>query len=140
MVFAIFLLLVWPITAVGNLFAPVMRVLHCVVTSGLATSADDRNTTSCSTGSEYWTSHIIKRTFLPSRGFRIVDVRVQTAVLAVSVKPEVFRTEVALRPSRYHAATCISPSLMHLLDFRASFSLISVLMLCCRLDWQLIGF
>ena len=38
------------------------------------------------------------------------------AVFAVSVKPEVVvsQPEVDLRP-RYHAATCISPSLMHLL-------------------------
>ena len=66
-------------------------------------------------GSEYSTSQVTGRTFLSSRGFRIVDLRVQTAVFAVSVKPEVVvcRPEVVLRP-RYHASTCISPSLTHL--------------------------
>jgi len=54
------------------------------------TSADDRNnTTSGSTGSEYSTLRVTGSTFLPSRGFRIVDLQVQTAVFAVSVKPEV---------------------------------------------------
>jgi len=49
------------------------------------------------------------RTVMPSRmsdfgqGREIVDLRVQTAVFAVSVKAEV----VLLRP-RYHAAICIS--------------------------------
>jgi len=47
---------------------------------------------------------------------RVVDLRVQTAVFAVSAKPEVVvsRPEVVLR-LRYRAATCISPSVMHLL-------------------------
>ena len=62
------------------------------------TSANDRNTTSGSTGSEYSTSQVTESTLLPSRGFWIVDLQVQTAVLAVSVKPEVVvsRPEVVL--------------------------------------------
>jgi len=44
------------------------------------TSADDRNTTG-STGSEYSTSQVTGSTFLSSRGFCIVDLRVPTAVL-----------------------------------------------------------
>jgi len=50
-------------------------------------AADDLNTTSCLTGSEYSTSQVTGSTFLSSRrGFRIVDLRVQTAVFVVSVK------------------------------------------------------
>jgi len=46
---------------------------------------------------------------IDNREFQIVDLRVQTTVFAVSVKPEVVvsRPEVVLRP-RYHAATRIS--------------------------------
>jgi len=51
-------------------------------------------------GSEYSTSQVTGSTFLPSNGSRIVDLRVQTAVFAVSVKPEVVvcRPEVVLLP------------------------------------------
>jgi len=85
------------------------------------TSADDRNTTSSPMGSEYSTSQVTDRTFLPLTGIRIVDQWVQTAVFAVSVKPDVVVSgpEVVLRP-RYHAATCISPSLIHLFDIKAA--------------------
>ena len=41
------------------------------------TSAHDRNTTSGSTGSKRSTSQVTGSTFLPSTGFRIVDLRVQ---------------------------------------------------------------
>ena len=81
MVYATFLLPVWPEIAVGGLFLPVMRVLRCVVTTHQQTvaecygaSADDRNTTSGSTGSEYSTSQITGSTLLSSRGFRIVEL------------------------------------------------------------------
>jgi len=59
---------------------------------------------------QYSTLQITGSTFLPSRGFRIVDLRVQAAVFAVSAKLEVAvcRPEVVSRPL-YHAATCISP-------------------------------
>ena len=53
------------------------------------TSANDRNTTSGSTGSQYSTSQVTGSTFLPSRDFRIIDLRIHTAVFAISVKPEV---------------------------------------------------
>jgi len=67
------------------------------------TSADDRNTTSGSTGNEYSTSQMTGSTLLQSRGVLIVDVRVQTAVCAVSVKPEVVVSlpEVVLRDLKW---------------------------------------
>jgi len=86
----------WPI------FASNARITLSIVASRLVQNAtgrtDDWNTTSGSTGSEYSTSQVTGSTFLPYRGFRIVDLRVQTAVFVVSVKPEVFvsRPEVVL--------------------------------------------
>jgi len=67
------------------------------------TLADDRNTTSGSMESEYSTSQVTGSSFLTDRGFRIVDLRVQTAVFAVSVKPEVVvsRPEVILRDRKW---------------------------------------
>ena len=53
------------------------------------TLADDQNTISDFTGSEYSTSHVAGSTFLVSTGLRIVDLEVQATVFAVYVKPEV---------------------------------------------------
>ena len=66
-------------------------------------SADDRNTIYGSTGSEYSTSQVTGSNILPSRGFQIVDLRVETAAFAVLVKPEVavFRPEVVLRDRKW---------------------------------------
>jgi len=62
-------------------------------TSAYGTTADDQNTkfTFGSTGSVYWTSQVSGSTLLPShsRGFRNNTLRGQTAVFAVSIKPEV---------------------------------------------------
>jgi len=52
-------------------------------------SADAQNTTSGLMLTEYSTAQVTGSTFLSSRGFWIVDLRVQTAVFAVSIKPEV---------------------------------------------------
>jgi len=78
------------------------------------TSADDPNTTSGSTGNEYSMSQVtgstfLPCTFLPSRGFRIVDLRVQMAEFVVSIKPEVVvcRLEVVLRDRKWLPPTHI---------------------------------
>jgi len=79
--------------AVGGLFSPVMRVLRCVGASRLAQNATGRQPTTAilyfRTGSEYSALQVTGSTFLPSRSFPIVDLRVQMAVFALSVKPEV---------------------------------------------------
>ena len=72
--------------AVCGLFSPVMRVLRCIIASRLAQSAMGRQPT---TGSEYAMSQVTGSSFLSSRDFGIVELRVQTALFAVSVKPEV---------------------------------------------------
>ena len=92
--------------SVCGLFAPIMCVLRRVVASRLAQSATGRQPT---TGILLPFQPVTESTVLPSRGFRIVELRVQTAVFAVLVKPEVvvFHPEVVLRPL-YHAVTCIS--------------------------------
>jgi len=84
-----------------------LRSRHLTGAECYGTSADDRNTTSGSTGSEYSTSQVTGSTFLPSRGFRVVGLQVQTAVFAVFVKPEVvvFRPEVVLRDQKWHPPT-----------------------------------
>jgi len=65
--------------AVGGLFSPVMRVLRCVGASRLAQNATGRQPTTAilyfRTGSEYSASQVTESTFLPSRGFRFVDLR-----------------------------------------------------------------
>jgi len=62
-----------------------------------------------SRGSEYSTSQVTGSSFLASRGFRIVDLRVQTSVFAVSGKPEVVvsRPEVILRDRKWLLPTQI---------------------------------
>jgi len=87
----------WPIFA-WNAHTP-LRSHQLTGRECYGTSADDRNTTSCSMRREYLTLKVAGSTFLPSRGFWIVDLRVQTAVFAVSIKLElaVSRSEVVLR-------------------------------------------
>jgi len=81
--------------AFGGLFSPVsaritLRSRQKTGAECYGTSANDRNTTSGSTGSEYLTSYLTGSTFLSSICFQIVDMRVQTAVFAVSDnKPKV---------------------------------------------------
>jgi len=95
--------------AVGSLFSPIMRVLRCVVSSRLAQSATERQPTTgillpvqCEVNIQR-RSQVTGSTSLPSRGFLIVDLRVQAAVFAVSVKPEVVvsRPEVVLRVRKW---------------------------------------
>jgi len=92
---------------VGGLFLPVMSVLRCVVGSRVAQSAMGRQPTTEILLSVQQEVNIRRHRSpgvpLPSRGFRIVDLRVQTAVFAVSVKPEVVvsRPEVVLRDRKW---------------------------------------
>ena len=53
-----------------------LRSRHLTGAECYGTSADDRNTTSGSTGSEYSTSQVTGSTFLPLRGFGFVDLPV----------------------------------------------------------------
>ena len=87
---AIFLLPVWPETAVGGLFLSVMRVLHCVVASRQAQSAAGRRPTTrilLPVQQEVnvrrrWSPEVLfchQEAF----GIQIVDLRVQTAVICV---------------------------------------------------------
>ena len=92
---------------------------YCVyyVAECYRTSADDRSATSGSTESEYSTLQITRSTFLPYKGFRIVDMRVHTGSICVfrqtgngclSTGSSFARWEVA--PSGPDAATSITPS------------------------------
>jgi len=90
-----------------------MRALRCVVASRLAQSATGRQPT---TGILLSVQREVNIPRHRSPGVlfcrtevRIVDLRVQTVVFAVLVKPDVVvcRPEVVLRP-RYHAATGVS--------------------------------
>ena len=91
--------------AVGVLFSPpntriTLRSRQQTGADCYRTSADDRNTTSGSTEMNIWPR---RSPGIPSRGFRIVDLRVQTAVFAVSVKPEVVVSglELVLRDRKW---------------------------------------
>jgi len=90
--------------AVGVLFSTVVCVLRCVVASRLAQNTMGRQPTTGILLPVQREANIRRRRspeyfFLPFRRFRIVDLRVRTAVFAVSVKPEVVvsRPEVDLR-------------------------------------------
>ena len=105
----------WPIFARNARIT--LRIRQETGTECYGASADDRNTTSGSTGCEYSTSRVTGSTFLLSRCFRIADLPVQTTVFAVSVKSEmvVSRPEVVLRDRKWippaHTATPITPSM-----------------------------
>ena len=67
----------WPIFARNARIRPTLRSRQQTGAECYRTSADDRNTTSGSTGSEYSTSQVTGSNFLPFRGFRVVDLRRQ---------------------------------------------------------------
>ena len=98
---------VWPETAVGGLFSPVVHVLRCVVASSLAQDAMGRQPM---TGIllPVQREMNIRRRRSPGVLLRrwIVELRVQTTAFAVSVKREVVvsRLKVVLQP-RHHATT-----------------------------------
>jgi len=56
-----------------------------------------------------------EKTFLPSTGFRVVDVRVQMVVFVVSVKPEVVvcQPEVVLQDRKWLPLAQIQPLKSH---------------------------
>jgi len=91
--------------AVGGIFSPVKRVLRCVVASRLAQSATGRQPTTGILLPVQQEVNIGRRGSprVLSRGFWIVDLRVQTSVFAVSMKPEVVvcRSEVVLRDRKW---------------------------------------
>jgi len=86
----------WPIFACNACIT--LRSHQQTGTECYGTSADDRNNTSGSTRNEYLMSQVTGSTCLSSRGFQIVDPRVDMVVFVVSVKPEVVvsRLEVVL--------------------------------------------
>jgi len=108
------------------------------------TSADDWNTTFGSTGSEYSTTQVTGSTFLQFRGFRIVDLRAQTA-FAVSVKPEVVvsigssfaRPEVV--SSGPDTATPITPSVKEFFVLTLSPLLLPIQRARARIETRLFG-
>jgi len=97
---------------VGGLFSPVLRVLRCVVASRLDWRRVLRDNSRRPeweyyfglTESEYSSSQVTGSTILPSRGFRIINLRVQSdGMFVVSVKPEVVvsQPEVVLRDRKW---------------------------------------